>query len=112
MNTGIKNFMNKCRQVEDSLNWAKFLPRPDKVNFTLQPSDWTATSDKYFADIAISGVTADDDATIDFDNSQFVSDAEIEDVGDSVTNALRIYAKNIPTGLISGVATITKGVSS
>lgn len=112
MNKGIKDFMNKCRQAPDSLNWAKFLPRPDKVNFTLQPSDWTATSGKYFADIVISGVTSGDDATIDFDSSQIVSDAEIEDEGESVTNALRIFAKNIPAGQISGVATITKGVSS
>lgn len=112
MKDEIKTFFKKCRQVSDALNMQTFLPRPVKVNFTLPVSAWTAIDDKYYADINIVGVTENDDAEIDFDAESLVIvlNADIEGVGESLSDKLRIYAKNIPTGQITGFATITKGV--
>lgn len=114
MKDEIKDFMSRCRKVSDVLNLQRFLPRPEKVQFTLPISAWTAVGDKYFADILVTGVTENDDAEVDFDSQclEIVSNAEIEGEGDSGSGYLRIYAKYIPMAQISGILSITKGVSS
>jgi len=117
MNSGIKNFVKTCRQVQDNLNFNKFLPRPQDVTFSIPVSSWTldnSATDEfiYFADINIVGVTANDTAEINFDNQNIVDFANISDSGESFSGKLRIFAENIPTDTITGTASITKGVSS
>ena len=102
------------RQVQDRLNFQKFLPRSQKVNFTIPVSSWTSNGESFYADINVAGVTADDDAEIDFStDSQFIAaNAVISTEGDSLSGKLRIYSKNIPTAEITGTAKITKGVTT
>ena len=92
----------------------KYSPRAEKVDFTIPVSSLTSSGEDYFADINIAGVTANDDAEIDFSpDSQFIAaNAAISTEGDSASGKLRIYSKNIPTQTIKGTAKITKGVTT
>ena len=92
----------------------RYLPHPTKINFTIESSAWIPENEGGgYADIVILGVTANDDAEIDFDDAvdDIVIAAKISGEGDSMENKLRIYAENIPTATITGTAKITKGVS-
>ena len=102
------------RQVYDRLNFQKFLPRPKTVNFTIPVSSWVSEDGNFYADINVAGVTADDDAEIDFDSESWdlAANAVISTEGDSLSGKLRIYSKNIPTAEISGTVKITKGVTT
>ena len=111
--------MSLARQTQDILNFQKFVPRPIDINFTLPTNLWTLNSSAtdeyiYYADINISGVTADDEAEIDFDKQlkDMVIYAGISSEGESLSDNLRIFAKKIPLQELTGVARITKGVSS
>ena len=118
MNDGIKGFMTLCRKVGDGLNFQKYLPRPQDVNFTIPVSAWTLNSSAtdefvYYADINIVGLTADDTAEIDFDKTSksVVIDANISDEGETFSGKIRIYAANVPADSIQGTASVTKGVN-
>lgn len=106
--------MRLFRLKDEQNTFANFVPRPQIVNFTIPVADWTSDNEKYFADINISGITANDDAEIDFDSlsQNVVSTAKIFNYGDSMTDKIRIYAEEIPTQEISGTAKLTKGVTT
>ncbi len=117
--TETRRVLKLCRQTQDQLNNARFLPRPQDVNFTIPVNSWTLNSSAtdefvYYADINIVGLTANDTAEIDFNKTSktVVGNANISDEGETFSGKIRIYAENIPTGTISGTASITKGVSA
>lgn len=103
--------LNLARQTSDVLNFQKFTPRPVKTNFTLPVNSWVSGAENFYADIEIAGITANDDAVIDFDkqNKSVVVDAEIQSEGDSLSGKLRIYAKKIPTDEIVATFVVWKG---
>ena len=114
----IKRTLKISRQVQDRLNYAKYLPRPQDVNFTIPVSSWNLNSSAtdefvYYADINIASLTADDTAEIDFDKASktVVGNANISDEGETFSGKIRIYAANIPTDSIQGTASVTKGVN-
>ena len=114
----IKRTLKISRQVQDRLNYAKYLPRPQVINFTVPVSAWTLNSSAtdefvYYADINIVGLTADDTAEIDFDKTSksVVIDANISDEGETFSGKIRIYAANVPADSIQGTASVTKGVN-
>ena len=114
MNAGLKSFAKFCRQVGDRLNFQKYLPRPQDVSFTIPVSDWILDNEKYYADINISGLTANDTAEIYFDKASesVIANADLSEVGETLSGKIRLYAENIPADSVSGTASITKGVSS
>ena len=99
------------RKVQDRLNFQKFLPRPQDVNFTIPVNDWTFDNEKYYADINISGLTANDTAEIYFNKASetVIANADLSEVGETLSGKIRLYAENIPADSVSGIASITKG---
>ena len=87
-----------------------YLPRPQEVNFTIPVSDWTLDNEKYFADVNISGLTANDTAEIYFDKASesIIANADLSEVGETLSGKIRLYAENIPADSVSGTASITK----
>ena len=99
------------RKVQDRLNFQKFLPRPQDVNFSIPVSDWTLDNEKYYADINISGLTANDTAEIYFDKASetVIANADLSEFGETLSGKIRLFAENIPADSVSGIASITKG---
>ena len=82
--------------------------------FSIAVNDWQTINDPdygYCANISVSGLTADDYAEINFTRSSLsvVAEAELCPSGETVADAIHIYAKNIPSTSITGEIFIHRG---
>lgn len=94
-----------------------YVPRTSPTAFSIPVNSWTKNSAEtsefvYFADITVSGLSANDYAAIDFDRASqsVVADANICASGETLSGKIRLYAEEIPESAISGEYFITKGV--
>ena len=93
-----------------------FVPRTSSTAFTVATSAWHNNASEtsefvYYADIAVSGLTANDYAEVNFNrvSQSIAATANVCAAGETMTGKIRIYAKNTPSDLISGEYIITKG---
>lgn len=100
--------------VSDALNTR--VPCPTPTAFILATSAWTRNSSEtsefvYYADIAVSGLTANDYAEVNFTRASqsIVATANLCPSGDTMSGKIRIYAKNVPSASINGEYVVTKG---
>lgn len=82
--------------------------------FSIAVNDWQTINDPdygYCANISVSGLTTDDYAEINFTRSSLsvVAEAELCPSGETVADAIHIYAKNIPSTSITGEIFIHRG---
>ena len=86
-------------------------------SFSITVSDWYTLSEeinscKYYAEIPVLNLTANDHARVDFSfNSISVCEvAEICSAGETTNGKIILYSKEIPSDTINGVYIIQKGV--
>ena len=100
----------------DGLNANNYVPRMTPQTFTIATSAWTKNSAEtsefvYYADITVSGLTANDYAEVNFDRASqsAVVAANLCAAGDTLSGKIRLYAENAPESSIGGQYIITKG---
>lgn len=88
-------------------------------SFSISTADWqTLSADlndcKYYAEIAVSGLTANDHARVDFafDSISACEAAGVYPAGATADGKIIIYAKAIPSAAVSGVYTVQKGATA
>ena len=118
---------NKLKEFHDevvafmngtSTETSPYVPRTTPKPFTIAASAWqkdTAETSEfvYYVDIAVSGLTANDYAEVNFDRTSqsIATEANICSSGETMAGKIRIYAENIPTDALSGEYLITKGAA-
>lgn len=100
--------------VSNALNTR--VPCPTPTAFTLAVSAWMENSSEtsefvYYADIEVSGLTANDYAEVNFTRTSqsVIANADLCPSGDTMSGKIRIYAKNVPATSVSGEYVVTKG---
>lgn len=100
--------------VSNALN--TLVPCPTPTAFTLATSAWVKNSSEtsefiYYADITVSGLTANDYAEVNFTRTSqsVIANADLCPSGDTMSGRIRIYAKNVPATSVSGEYVVTKG---
>lgn len=100
--------------VSNALNTR--VPCPTPTAFTLAANAWMENSSEtsefvYYADIEVSGLTANDYAEINFTRTSqsVIANADLCLSGDTMSGKIRIYAKNAPSASINGEYVVIKG---
>lgn len=95
-----------------------YVPRTTPKPFTIAANAWQKNTAEpsefvYYVDIAVSGLTANDYAEVNFDRASqsIATEANICSSGETMAGKIRIYAENIPTDALSGEYLITKGAA-
>ena len=102
----------------DGLNANNYVPRMTPQNFTIASNAWTKNSAEtsefvYYADIAVSGLTANDYVLVDLNRASqsIVADANLCLSGETLAGKIRVFSEKIPAATIGGQYTIIKGVA-
>lgn len=93
-----------------------YVPKSAPTAFTLATSAWNENSSEtsefvYYADITVSGLTANDYAEVNFNRASqsIIAEANLCSSGETMSGKIRIYAENVPSSSISGEYIVTKG---
>lgn len=114
----LKVFHDDVTNFMESFTADSFVARTTPTAFSIATSAWQENSSEtsefvYYADIVVSGLTANDYAEVNFNRAsqRIVAEANICTTGETMAGKIRIYAENVPTATIGGEYIIMKGAA-
>lgn len=110
-------FRNHFKTVAVTGSYEDLTERPTPTEFTIETTDWAAETSgnyEYYADITITGATANDKTDIDFDEDslEVCAEAGVSSATNTSEGVCRIRSVDIPADTLTGNYTLIKGAVS